>query len=96
MSTLEEDLTQLNFEYLMLARECARSNPMEAAWRFGLDPDRISEFAALSMEEIKNQSSINRAVITLLPIGQFEASTTAYAALLIHTDQSQNKDAVYE
>ena len=31
MSTLDEDLAHLNFEYLMLARECARSNAMEAS-----------------------------------------------------------------
>lgn len=94
MSTLEEDLAQLNFEYLMLARECARSNPMEAAWRFGLDPNKISVFAGLSLEEIRKQSSINRAVISLLPIGQLEVSTTFYAALLIHTDQSKKEDIV--
>lgn len=96
MSTLEEDLMQLNFEYLILARECARNNPMEAVWRFGLDQNSMSELAALSLKDIKNLASVNRAVITLLPIGQFEPSTRAYAALLLHSSQPQSERIVNE
>ena len=50
MSTLEQDLAHLNFEYLMLARECARNNLMEAAWRFGVDRKQIEEIAEFSVE----------------------------------------------
>lgn len=68
MSTLENDLTNLNFEYLMLARECARSNAMEASWRFGLDSRQIEAITNLTIENIRDVASASRAVITLLPI----------------------------
>lgn len=84
MATLEEDLTHLNFQYLMLFRECARSNTMEAAWRFGVDPEVVTRVADLSLEVIKEQAAINRAVISLLPLGNHPVSATAFAALLVH------------
>jgi hypothetical protein len=92
MATLEDDLTQLNFQYLMLFRECARSNPMEAAWRFGAVPDVVDRVADLSLEQIKEQAAINRAVISLLPLGRYPVSAAAHAALLIHEAQDQGDD----
>jgi hypothetical protein len=86
MSTLEEDLAHLNFEYLMLARECAKSNPMEASWRFRIDLKEIETFANLSLEQIKEISAINRAVITLLPMKASQVSTASYSALLVSAD----------
>jgi Flagellar transcriptional activator (FlhD) len=68
MSTLDQDLTQLNFEYLILARECARNNPMEAAWRFGVERKQIEEIAEFSVEKIRELSGIARTVITLMPM----------------------------
>jgi len=68
MATLEDDLTHLNFQYLMLFRECARSHPMEAAWRFGVIPEVVDRVADLSLEQIQEQAAINRAVISLLPL----------------------------
>ncbi len=68
MSTLEQDLAQLNFEYLMLARECARNNPMEAAWRFGVERKKIEEIAEFSVENIRELSGIARTVITVIPM----------------------------
>ncbi len=68
MSTLDEDLARLNFEYLMLARECARSNPAETAWRFGLDKDRIEKLADMTLEHLREQAESSRAVIQLLPV----------------------------
>jgi len=68
MSTLEQDLAHLNFEYLMLARECARSNSLEAAWRFGVDHNQIEAIATYSIEKIKDLSGNSRAVVTLLPL----------------------------
>ncbi|BBL57458.1 flagellar transcriptional regulator FlhD [Methylomonas koyamae] len=67
MSTLDEDLSRLNFEYLMLARECARSNPAETAWRFGLDKKHIEELADMTLEHLRDQAESSRAVIRLLP-----------------------------
>ncbi len=54
MSTLDQDLAHLNFEYLMLARECARNNFMEAAWRFGVDRRQIEEIADFSVKIFGN------------------------------------------
>ncbi|MGZ0079969.1 flagellar transcriptional regulator FlhD [Methylomonas sp. Kb3] len=68
MSTLDEDLARLNFEYLMLARECARSNPEEAAWRFGLDRVGIDRLAGMTQEQLREHAESSRAVIQLLPV----------------------------
>ena len=67
MSTLDEDLSRLNFEYLMLARECARSNPAETAWRFGLDKDHIEKLADMTLDHLRQHAESSRAVIRLLP-----------------------------
>ncbi|WP_231890200.1 flagellar transcriptional regulator FlhD [Methylomonas methanica] len=68
MSTLDEDLARLNFEYLMLARECARSNPEETAWRFGLDQAGIDRLAGMTQEQLREHAESSRAVIQLLPV----------------------------
>ncbi|MDT4291577.1 flagellar transcriptional regulator FlhD [Methylomonas sp. MO1] len=68
MSTLDEDLARLNFEYLMLARECARSNPEETAWRFGLDRNGIDHLAGTTQEQLREHAESSRAVIQLLPV----------------------------
>ena len=68
MSTLEQDLAHLNFEYLMLARECARNNLMEAASHFGVDRRQTEEIAEFSVETIRELSSIARTVMTVLPM----------------------------
>ena len=84
MSTLEQDLAHLNFEYLMLARECGRNNPLEAAWRFGVDRKQIEEIAGFSVENIRELSSIARAVFTLIPMNTPKnVSLASHAALLI-------------
>jgi len=86
MSTLDQDLAQLNFEYLMLARECARNNPMEAAWRFGVERKQIEEIAGFSVEKIRELACIARTVITLMPINTPKnVSLAAHAALLTST-----------
>jgi len=83
MSTLDQDLAQLNFEYLMLARECARNNPMEATWRFGVDRMQIDRVAGFSIEDIRELSGIVRAVITLIPLNTPQNVPLAtHAALL--------------
>ena len=90
MSTLDQDLAQLNFEYLMLARECARNNPMEAAWRFGVDRKQIEEIAGFSVEKIRELSCIARTVITLMPMNTPKnVSLAAHAALLTSTKEAK-------
>ena len=83
MSTLEQDLAHLNFEYLMLARECARNNLMEAAWRFGVDRKQIEEIAELSVETIHELSSISRTVMTVLPMNTPKNVSLATHATLL-------------
>ncbi|WGS84116.1 flagellar transcriptional regulator FlhD [Methylomonas sp. UP202] len=68
MSTLDEDLARLNFEYLMLARECARGNPAETAWRFGLDQVCIDLLASMTQQQLREHAKSSRAVIQLLPV----------------------------
>lgn len=68
MSTLDEDLSRLNFEYLMLARECARANPAETAWRFCLDKYHIEKLANMTLEQIRERAESSRAVIQLWPV----------------------------
>lgn len=83
MSTLEQDIAHLNFEYLMLARECARNNPMEAAWRFGVDRKQIEELSGFSVEKIRELSGIARTVITLIPMNTPKnVSLASHVALL--------------
>jgi hypothetical protein len=62
-----EDLNRLNFQILMLARECARHSPLEAAWRFGLTDVTLKEVANLSLEKILDLSLCGRTVIATLP-----------------------------
>ena len=80
MPTLEQDLANLNFEYLMLARESVRSNAIEAAWRFGLNQKQTSVLETLTVEKIKGIASSSRAVITLLPL-----YTPDHIALSVHS-----------
>lgn len=88
MSTLEQDLAHLNFEYLMLARECSRNNPMEAAWRFGAERKQIEEIAGFSVEKIKELSSIARTVITLIPMRTPKNVSLATHAALLTPDKT--------
>jgi hypothetical protein len=43
----------------------------------------------LSLEQIKEQAAINRAVISLLPLGNHPVSAAAHAALLVHGAHDQ-------
>lgn len=86
MSTFEEDLAQLNFEYLILAREAIRSNPLEAAWRFGLTQKQISIMETLTVERIKNLACTSRAVVSLLPLQTpTHVTSSLHGALLSYT-----------
>jgi hypothetical protein len=62
---------------------------MEAAWRFGVDPEVVDRVADLLLEQIQEQAAINRAVISLLPLGNHTVSAAAFAALLVHDAQVQ-------
>jgi hypothetical protein len=90
MSTLEQDLAQLNFEYLILARDAIRSNPLEAAWRFGLTQNQISMMETLTVEKIKNLACTSRAVVSLLPLQTpAHLAPSLHGALLIHSGYAE-------
>jgi len=93
MSTLEQDLAQLNFEYLMLARECARNNPMEAAWRFGVERKKIEEIAGFSVENIRELSCIARTVITVIPMNTPKNVSLATHAALLTSAKANSQEA---
>ena len=93
MSTLEQDLAQLNFEYLMLARECARNNPMEAAWRFGVERKKIAEIAGFSVENIRELSGIARTVITVIPMNTPKNVSLATHAALLTSATANSQEA---
>jgi len=65
MNLVNDDLKAINFQFLMLARECARHNPMEAIWRFNLDELEIEKIASMTIEEIKSLSECGRAVFRM-------------------------------
>ncbi len=64
MNSLNDDLKTINFQFLMLVRECARHNPMEAIWKFKLNDVEIDKISSMSLDEIKELSSCGRAVFT--------------------------------
>ncbi|MDO9141812.1 MAG: hypothetical protein Q7U38_15945 [Methylobacter sp.] len=62
MNLLSDDLIAINFQFLMLARECARHNPMEANWKFNLNNTEIDNLSSMTLEEIKSLSECGRAI----------------------------------
>ncbi|MBM4206959.1 MAG: hypothetical protein FJ190_02710 [Gammaproteobacteria bacterium] len=65
MNLVNDDLKAINFQFLMLARECARHNPMEAIWMFNLNDIEIEKIASMTLEEIKSLSECGRAVFRM-------------------------------
>jgi hypothetical protein len=68
MNLVNEDLNHLNFQFLMVARECARHHPMDAIWKFNLNALEIQKMSRMSLEELKELAECGRAVFTILPV----------------------------
>ncbi len=86
MNLVNDDLKAINFQYLMLARECARHNPMEAIWRFNLDDMEIEKIASMTLDEIKSLSECGRAVFrmpSIMPMPPAPGITPSIAAALL-------------
>ena len=64
MNLLNDDLKTINFQFLMLVRECARHHPMEAIWKFNLKDVEIEKISSMSLDEIKELAPRGRAVFT--------------------------------
>jgi hypothetical protein len=84
MTALNEDLTSLNFQFLMLARECARNQPMDAIWKFNLNAEGIEKLSAMSIDELREAAACSRAVVTLIPVTttSSDISSSILAALI--------------
>ncbi|MFM8341657.1 MAG: hypothetical protein ACKN9F_05500 [Methylomonas sp.] len=65
MSLLDNDLKAINFQFLMLARECARHNPMEAIWKFNLNDAEVEQISGLSLDEINELAECGRAIFRI-------------------------------
>ena len=92
MSTINTDLKNLNFQFLIIVRECARQQPMAAPWLFNLDAVEIEKISRMTLEELTEMAACCRAVFTLLPLsataGQSPVSSSILAALLPVTAQA--------
>jgi hypothetical protein len=84
MSNVDNDLKNLNFQYLIVVRECARHQPMEAIWKFNLNARDIERISDMSIEELTQLAACSRAVFTLSPLTatSLDAPPNILAALL--------------
>jgi len=80
MNLLNDDLKIINFQFLMLARECARHQPMEAIWKFNLSDAEIQRMSSMSLDEVKELAGCGRAVFTILPVAQTPSRTSSNIA----------------
>ena len=84
MNLINNDLKNINFQFLMLVRECARHDPMGAIWKFNLNSTDIQRLSVMSLEELRELADCGRAVMTILPVTATPSTTSAniLAALL--------------
>lgn len=82
MSLLDSDLKAINFQFLMLARECARHTPMEAIWKFNLDDTEIEKISSLSLDEINELAECGRAIFRIPVTHTPSGITSSIAAAL--------------
>lgn len=84
MNLVNDDLKNLNFQFLMVVRECARHHPMDAIWKFNLNAVEIQRMSCMSLEELKELAECGRAVFTILPVTSTPTTTppNILAALL--------------
>jgi len=84
MNLVNDDLKNINFQFLMVVRECARHHPMDAIWKFNLNAVEIQRMSCMSLEELKELAECGRAVFTILPVTATPTTTppNILAALL--------------
>lgn len=64
---VDEDIKALNYQFLIIVRECARQYPLEAMWKFGLNETDIEKLSAMSITEVQAFSACSRSVFTVVP-----------------------------
>jgi hypothetical protein len=91
MDHLNEDLKTINFQFLMLVRECARHHPMEAIWKFNLTKVEIERISIMPIGELTELATCGRAVFTFPPITKKPDGLTSSiaAAILPVSNQPQ-------
>jgi hypothetical protein len=77
MTLFNQDLKNLNFQFLMVVRECARHQPMDAIWKFNLNAEDIEKISTMTIEELKEIAACSRAVFTLLPVRSTSSDITS-------------------
>lgn len=79
-----EDLKLLNLQYLLLARNCAIHNPIEALWKYGMNEAMIQSLSEMTITQLHELAGCGRAVITILPpkTTNNNVPLNLYAALL--------------
>lgn len=79
-----DDLKAINLQLLMLARDCARHNPMAAIFKFNLNQTELEKISTLSIDEIADLAECGRAVFRTPPVLQIPhgVSPSVAAALL--------------
>ena len=70
MNSINKDLKNLNFQFLMVARECAKHHPMDAIWKFNLNALEIQKISRMTLDELKGLAECSRAVFTILPVNK--------------------------
>lgn len=86
MNTLEEDIQRLNFECLMMARDCARQNPQEAAWRFGLTMDQALILSRMPIVRLKQLAGSSRLLMRAIPTATPSHLSPGFHSMLLATD----------
>jgi hypothetical protein len=83
INRVDEDLKNLNFQFLMLLRECARHYPLEAKWKFSISESDIEKVSLLTLNEVNVWSACSRPLFTVIPNDMTSAhvSSSILAAL---------------
>jgi len=82
MSSINTDLENLNFQFLVVVRECAKHNPMDATWKFNLNTEEIERISGMTLDELRGVAGCSRAVFTLLPINQTPSTSSIPSSIL--------------
>lgn len=102
MNAVNRDLTTINFQFLMLVRECAKRNLLEAIWRFRMDKSDAEKISDMTLEQIQDLAACGRSALAISPLLETPARipTNVVAGLLpipeaLGTAQSSEEPVVH-
>ncbi|WP_027156658.1 flagellar transcriptional regulator FlhD [Methylobacter luteus] len=73
MNAINRDLTTINFQFLMLVRECAKRNILEAIWRFRMDKSDAERISDMSLDQIQDLAACGRSTLAISPLPETPA-----------------------